>query len=110
MATITAPGTGEKAKPYPLTKVILKLIYVMGLRGKTDFNSTAILIRRSIFITESGHMGMGSPNLQTGNAICLLFWGRGNFVHSKTTVVIIPLCSLQEDLERRCKESRIECV
>jgi superfamily II DNA helicase RecQ len=31
-------------------------------------------------------------------------------VHRGTTVVIIPLCSLQEDLERRCREARIECV
>ena len=27
-----------------------------------------------------------------------------------TTVVIVPLCSLQDDLERRCREACIECV
>jgi superfamily II DNA helicase RecQ len=31
-------------------------------------------------------------------------------VNGGTTVVIIPLCSLQEDLERQCREAHIECV
>jgi superfamily II DNA helicase RecQ len=31
-------------------------------------------------------------------------------VNGGTTVVIIPLCSLQEDLERRCREACIECI
>ena len=31
-------------------------------------------------------------------------------VNRGTTVVIVPLCLLQEDLERRCREARIKCV
>src|SRR5450432_4675332 len=48
--------------------------------------------------------------MATGEGKSLLFMLPAYCVSGGTTVVIIPLCSLQEDLERRCKEARIECV
>lgn len=48
--------------------------------------------------------------MATGQGKSMLFMLPAYCVHGGTTVVIVPLCSLQEDLERRCKESRIECV
>jgi superfamily II DNA helicase RecQ len=45
-----------------------------------------------------------------GEGKSMLFMLLAYCVNSRTTVVIIPLCSLQEDLERRCKEAQIECV
>jgi len=48
--------------------------------------------------------------MATGEGKSMLFMLPAYCVSGGTTVVIIPLCSLQEDLERRCKEARIECV
>jgi superfamily II DNA helicase RecQ len=48
--------------------------------------------------------------MATGEGKSLLFMLPAYCVSGGTTVVIIPLCSLQDDLERRCKESHIECV
>src|SRR5271156_5575535 len=48
--------------------------------------------------------------MATGEGKSMLFMLPAYCVNGGTTVVIIPLCSLQEDLERRCKEARIECV
>lgn len=48
--------------------------------------------------------------MATGEGKSLSFMLLAYCVHGGTTVVIIPLCSLQEDLERRCREARIECV
>jgi superfamily II DNA helicase RecQ len=45
-----------------------------------------------------------------GEGKSLLFMLPAYYVSGGTTVVIIPLCSLQEDLERRCREAQIECV
>lgn len=48
--------------------------------------------------------------MATGEGKSMLFMLPAFCVHGGTTIVIIPLCSLQDDLERRCKEARIECV
>ena len=48
--------------------------------------------------------------MATGEGKSLLFMLPAYCVSGGTTVVIIPLCSLQEDLERRCREAHIECV
>jgi superfamily II DNA helicase RecQ len=48
--------------------------------------------------------------MATGEEKSLLFMLLAYSVSGGTTIVIIPLCSLQEDLERRCREARIECV
>jgi superfamily II DNA helicase RecQ len=48
--------------------------------------------------------------MATGEGKSMLFMLPAYCVNGGTTVVIIPLCSLQEDLERRCRESQIECV
>src|SRR5277367_6555500 len=48
--------------------------------------------------------------MATGQGKSLSFMLPAYCISGGTTVVIIPLCSLQEDLERRCKEARIECV
>ena len=48
--------------------------------------------------------------IATGEGKSLLFMLPAYCVSGGTTVVIIPLCSLQEDIERRCREARIECV
>jgi superfamily II DNA helicase RecQ len=48
--------------------------------------------------------------MATGEGKSLSFMLPAYCVSGGTTVVIIPLCSLQEDLERRCREARIECV
>jgi len=48
--------------------------------------------------------------MATGEGKSLLFMLPAYCVSRGTTVVIIPLCSLQEDLERRCRDARIECV
>ena len=48
--------------------------------------------------------------MSTGEGKSMLFMLPAYCVNGGTTIVIIPLCSLQEDLERRCRESRIECV
>jgi superfamily II DNA helicase RecQ len=48
--------------------------------------------------------------MATGEGKSMLFMLLAYCVNGGTTVVIIPLCSLQEDLERRCRESQIECV
>jgi superfamily II DNA helicase RecQ len=48
--------------------------------------------------------------IATGEEKSLLFMLSAYCVSRETTVVIIPLCSLQDDLERRCKKSYIECV
>jgi superfamily II DNA helicase RecQ len=48
--------------------------------------------------------------MATGEGKSLLFMLPAYCISGGTTVVIIPLCSLQEDLERRCREARIECV
>lgn len=48
--------------------------------------------------------------MATGEGKSMLFMLPAYCVSRGTTVVIVPLCSLQEDLERRCKEARIECV
>jgi superfamily II DNA helicase RecQ len=45
-----------------------------------------------------------------GEGKSLLFMLLVYCVSGGTTVVIILLCLLQEDLERRCREARIECV
>jgi superfamily II DNA helicase RecQ len=48
--------------------------------------------------------------IATGQGKSLLFMLPAYCVSGGTIVVIVPLCLLQEDLERRCKEARIECV
>ena len=48
--------------------------------------------------------------MATGEGKSMLFMLPAYCVHRGTTIVIILLCSLQEDLERRCGEARIECV
>jgi RecQ family ATP-dependent DNA helicase len=48
--------------------------------------------------------------MATGEGKSLLFMLPAYCISGGTTIVIIPLCSLQEDLERRCREARIECV
>ena len=48
--------------------------------------------------------------IATGEGKSLLFMLLAYCVSGGTTVVIIPLCSLQEDIERRCREACIECV
>jgi superfamily II DNA helicase RecQ len=48
--------------------------------------------------------------MATGEGKSMLFMLLAYCVNGGTTVVIILLCSLQEDLERRCRESCIECV
>ena len=48
--------------------------------------------------------------MATGEGKSMLFMLPAYCVYGGTTIVIIPLCSLQEDLERRCRELRIECV
>ena len=48
--------------------------------------------------------------MATGQGKSLLFMLPAYCVSGGTIVVIVPLCLLQEDLERRCKEARIECV
>ena len=48
--------------------------------------------------------------MATGEGKSMLFMLPAYCVSGGTTIVIIPLCSLQEDLERRCREARIECV
>jgi superfamily II DNA helicase RecQ len=48
--------------------------------------------------------------MATGEGKSLSFMLPAYCVSRGTTVVIILLCSLQEDLERRCREARIECV
>jgi len=40
----------------------------------------------------------------------MLFMLPAYCVNRGTTIVIILLCLLQEDLERQCKEARIKCV
>jgi superfamily II DNA helicase RecQ len=46
----------------------------------------------------------------TGGGKSLLFMLPAFCVPKGTTIVIVPLSSLQEDLERRCKDGHIECV
>jgi superfamily II DNA helicase RecQ len=48
--------------------------------------------------------------MSTGEGKSILFMLPAYCVNGGTTIVIIPLCSLQEDLERQCRESCIECV
>ena len=48
--------------------------------------------------------------IATGEGKSMLFMLPAYCVSGGTTVVIVPLCSLQEDLERQCREARIECV
>ena len=48
--------------------------------------------------------------IATGEGKSMLFMLPAYCVSGGSTVVIIPLCSLQEDLERRCREAHIECV
>jgi superfamily II DNA helicase RecQ len=45
-----------------------------------------------------------------GEGKSMLFMLIAYCINGGTIVVIIPLCSLQEDLERQCREARIECV
>src|SRR5271169_1433417 len=45
-----------------------------------------------------------------GEGKSMLFMLLAYCVNGGTTVVIIPLCLLQEDLERRCRDACIECV
>jgi len=40
----------------------------------------------------------------------MLFILPAYYVNRRTTIVIILLCLLQEDLERQCKEAHIKCV
>jgi len=48
--------------------------------------------------------------IATGQGKSMLFMLPAYCVNKGTTIVIIPLCSLQEDLKRQCKEARIKCV
>jgi superfamily II DNA helicase RecQ len=48
--------------------------------------------------------------MATGEGKSMLFMLPAFCVSGSTTIVIIPLCSLQDDLERRCKEACIEYV
>ena len=48
--------------------------------------------------------------IATGEGKSLSFMLLAYCINGGTTVVIIPLCSLQEDLERQCKEVHIKCV
>lgn len=48
--------------------------------------------------------------IATDEGKTLLFMLPAFCVRGGTAIVIILLCSLQEDLERRCKEARIECI
>ena len=45
-----------------------------------------------------------------GEGKSMLFILLAYCVNGGTTIVIIPLYSLQEDLKRQCKEAQIECV
>ena len=48
--------------------------------------------------------------MATGEGKSLLFMLLAYCISGRTIVVIIPLCSLQEDLERQCREACIECI
>jgi len=48
--------------------------------------------------------------MATGQGKSMLFMLPAYCVSGGTMVVIVPLCLLQEDLERRCREAHIECV
>src|SRR5271168_1642747 len=48
--------------------------------------------------------------IATGEGKSMLFMLLAYCVSRGTTVVIVPLCSLQEDLERQCREAYIKCV
>ena len=48
--------------------------------------------------------------IATSKGKSLLFILLVYYISRGTIVVIIPLCSLQEDLERQCRDAYIECV
>ena len=67
------------------------------LQEKTIY---AIIIRQSLIVSI----------MATRQGKSLLFILLVYCVSRGTIIVIVLLCLLQEDLERRCKEARIECV
>jgi superfamily II DNA helicase RecQ len=81
-----------------------KLKELMGeiaeFRGSQEKTIHAIMTRQSPIVSIMA-MGEGKSLLFILLAYC---------ISGGTTVVIIPLYSLQEDLERRCREARIECM
>jgi hypothetical protein len=42
--------------------------------------ATSILVGRTFFTTESGHMGIGSRRMQIGDEVCVLFCGETLFI------------------------------
>jgi hypothetical protein len=68
-----------EAVPYENEDLAAYLAYGSQTEGELHF-ANAILFRRMFFTTDSGHMGMGSPNMQIGDEICVLFGGTILFI------------------------------
>lgn len=69
-------------------------------RGLQEKSIHAIITRQSLIVSI----------IATGEGKSMLFMLLAYCVNRGTIVVIISLCLLQEDLERRCRESCIEYV
>jgi superfamily II DNA helicase RecQ len=67
------------------------------------------LQEKSIYAIITGQSSIVSI-IATREGKSMLFMLPAYCVNRGTTVVIILLCLLQEDLERQCKEAHIECV
>jgi superfamily II DNA helicase RecQ len=80
-----------------LKELISKKAEFRGLQEKTIH---AIMTGQSLIISI----------IATGKGKSMLFMLLAYCVNRGTTVVIILLCSLQEDIERQCREAYIECV
>ena len=67
------------------------------------------LQKKAIYVIMTGQSPIVDV-MATGEGKSMLFILPVFCVSSSTTIVIILLCSLQDDLEQRCKEACIECV
>jgi hypothetical protein len=70
--TLTAGETKMKGEAVPYDKEDIGAYLVNGPQREEALRfASAILNRRTFFITESGHMGMGSRYMQIGHEICV---------------------------------------
>ena len=81
-----------------------KLKELMGL--KAEFCGLQEKSMHAIMIGQSPIVSI----MSTREGKSMLFMLPAYCVNGGTIIVIILLCSLQEDLERRCRESCIKCV
>jgi len=73
-------------KEFPVRRVLdrdlfdLKAFRDIGIRGSSYMSLRDMVVKQAFFITKTGYLGLGPPNLLPGDEVWVLFGGRVPFI------------------------------